>query len=94
MDGRDVAQLNVTYFLSINFIPMKKTLIIILVIIVLVAGWILYLYRDGVKDAFDKTTENVLEEAGEVQDEIVEEAEEVQDEIVEGIEEVQEEIAN
>ena len=60
---------------------MKKTIIFILVIVILIAGWILYLYRDAVRNAYDTTNQEVSEDIQETKGDVSEGIQNIQEDI-------------
>lgn len=73
---------------------MKKTLIIILVIVILIAGWIFYLYRDSIRNVYDNTSADVKEEMVDIKEDINETIWDVKENVSEGIADVKEEATN
>lgn len=71
---------------------MKKTLIIILVIVFLLAGCILYLYRDPISKNYNNTSQEVSEEIEEVKEEVKENIGEIKEDVVEWFADIQDEI--
>lgn len=67
---------------------MKNSLIFILVIIVIVIGWLLYFFRDNVKNIYDNTSVEINEEIIDVKEEIDETIVDVKEDISDGIEDI------
>lgn len=49
-------------FLLLNPFIMKNDVIVILVIILLVVGWVLYLFRDNIKGMYKKSSAGIKED--------------------------------
>ncbi|MFA7298560.1 MAG: hypothetical protein WC010_02840 [Candidatus Absconditabacterales bacterium] len=58
---------------------MKKTIITVLVIVILIAGGILYFYRDAVRNVYNNTQQEVSEDIQDVQEDILDSAQEAKE---------------
>jgi len=85
---------NLYNLLSIKYIPMKKTLIIVLVVVLLVAGWILYFYRDAARNIYNNTQQEVSEEIQDAKQDMSEGFQEVKEDMLDSQQEAKEDTAN
>lgn len=67
---------------------MKKSLIIIWVIVLLIAGGILYIYRDAIGNEYDDASAEVKEEMVDVKEDINETIGDVKEDVSDGIDDI------
>ncbi len=76
-------------FLLLTNTIMKNSMIIILVLILIVVGWVLYFFRDNVKDVYDNTSVDVNEKMIDTREDINETIEDIKEDVNDGIDDMQ-----
>lgn len=68
---------------------MKNSVIIILVLVLLVIGWVLYFFRDNIRNVYDNSSADVKEEMIDVKEDVDETMGDVKEDVNDGIEDMQ-----